>query len=31
VLWIHKGRRFECVTGPLLKRWMTIAEQLAKR
>lgn len=30
VLWIHQGRRFECVTRPLLKRWMTIAEQLAK-
>ena len=30
VLWIHQGRRFERVTRPLLKRWMTIAEQLAK-
>jgi hypothetical protein len=30
VLWIQKGRRFERVTAPLLKRVMTIAEQLAK-
>jgi hypothetical protein len=30
VLWIHLGRRFERVTNPLLKRVMTIAEQLAK-
>jgi hypothetical protein len=30
VLWIHLGRRFECVKTPLLKRVMTIAEQLAK-
>jgi hypothetical protein len=30
VLWIQKGRRFERVTALLLKRVMTIAEQLAK-
>jgi hypothetical protein len=30
VLWIHKGRRFERVKQVLLKRLMTIAEQLAK-
>jgi hypothetical protein len=29
-LWIHQGRRFERVTAPLLKRLMTICEQLAK-
>jgi hypothetical protein len=29
-VWIHKGRRFECVTQALLKRVLTIAEQLAK-
>jgi hypothetical protein len=30
VLWIHRGRRFERVKAALLKRVMTIAEQLAK-
>jgi hypothetical protein len=30
VLWIHQGRRFERVKAALLKRVMTIAEQLAK-
>jgi hypothetical protein len=30
VLWIHEGRRFERVKQVLLKRVMTIAEQLAK-
>ena len=30
VLWIHKGRRFEGLKTALLKRVMTIAEQLAK-
>lgn len=30
VLWIHKGRRFERVKAALLKRVMTVAEQLAK-
>jgi len=30
VLWIHRGRRFERVKTALLKRVMTIAEQLAK-
>lgn len=29
-LWIHKGRRFECIKTPILKRVMTIAEQFAK-
>jgi len=29
-LWIHKGRQFERVKTALLKRVMTIAEQLAK-
>jgi len=29
-LWIHKGRRFEPVKQLLLKRLLTIAEQLAK-
>jgi hypothetical protein len=30
VLWVHRGRRFECVKAVLLKRVVTIAEQLAK-
>ena len=30
VLWIHRGRRFEPVKRVLLKRLMTLAEQLAK-
>jgi len=30
IVWIHEGRRFEHVTRVLLKRVLTIAEQLAK-
>jgi len=30
VLWIHRGRRFERIKAALLKRLMTVAEQLAK-
>ena len=29
-LWIHKGRRFECVKAPLLKLLTTLSEQVAK-